>query len=146
MIQFITMKSIQGIYKIKPLQLGINLHTITDGTRVLDFLKDTATSASAPFSRPDIILLDLKLPKIEGIALLHDIKHDDDLSDIPIIILSSSIDVKDMITCYQEQASGFMCKPFDFETFEKNIGILTTYWGQTVVLPNRQRETVYNVS
>ena len=126
--------------------LEINLHTITDGTRVLDFLREKTTSGSAPFSRPDIILLDLKLSKIEGVALLHDIKNDDDLSDIPVIILSSSIDVKDMITCYQEQASGFMCKPFNFEVFEKNIEILTTYWGQTVVLPNRQLKSEYNAS
>lgn len=126
--------------------VGINLHTITDGTHVLDFLRGTTASTSAPFSRPDIIILDLNLPKIDGITLLRNIKYDTNLSDIPVIILSNSTNPNDMIACYQAQAAGFMHKSFDFEVFEKNIEILTTYWGQTVVLRNHQRETVYKAS
>ncbi len=125
--------------------LDINLHAIYDSTHVLEFLRNTITITSAPFSRPDIILLNLDLPKIDGFSILHEIKHDDALSDIPVIILSGSTRTEDMIACYQEYASGYMCKPLDFELFGKNIEILAQYWGQTVVLPNRQSEMIYNI-
>ena len=119
----------------------VTLNVISDYDRVFSFLR-TQTS-SLPFARPDIILLDLNLPKMDGISILREIKRDAGLSDIPVIILTNNTHAKDMIRCYQEHASGYMCKPFDFGVLEANIDILTQYWAQTVVLPNRQCDIVY---
>jgi CheY-like chemotaxis protein len=119
----------------------VTLNVISDYDCVFSFLR-TQTS-SRPFVRPDIIILDLNLPKMDGISILREIKQDMDLADIPVIILTNNINAKDMIRCYQEHASGYMCKPFDFDVLESNIDILAQYWAQTVVLPNRQCDIVY---
>jgi CheY-like chemotaxis protein len=119
----------------------VSLNVMSDYDSVFLFLR--TQTPSLPFSRPDIIILDLNLPKVDGISILREIKHDKDLADIPVIILTNNTNAKDMITCYQEHASGYMCKPFDFDVFQTNINILAQYWAQTVVLPNRQCDVVY---
>jgi CheY-like chemotaxis protein len=112
----------------------INIHVIHDGVRALEFLLNP--TVHVPFVCPDIILLDLRLPKTNGFSILRDLKQNDSLSHIPVIVLSNTINEKDIITCYHEQASGFIGKPFDFDVFERNIHILAQYWAQTVVLPS----------
>ena len=125
--------------------LSVNLHTVHEGADVRSFLRNAATIA--PFSRPDIIILALNLPTIDGISIVREIKQDDALSDIPVIILATRACTHgDMLTCYQEQVSGFISKAVDFDVFEKSIALLAQYWGQTVVLPNRQYDVVYNAS
>lgn len=111
-----------------------NLYTLHDGEQALDFLRRKRILAGFP--RPDIIILDLNLPKMNGHSILRAIKQDRGIQDIPVIILTSSLSKKDMISVYRNHASGYICKSFDFKTFKKNILIALHYWAQVVVLPH----------
>lgn len=92
------------------------------------------------FPRPDLILLDLRLPKVDGHALLRELKRDVTLSDIPVVVMTNSLRQQDMQTCYQEHASGYLCKSFDFDVFAYDMDTLARYWAHTVVLPLRQQK------
>lgn len=111
----------------------VTLSSIQEGPESLRFLHNLTTNQL----RPDVILLDLYLPTVPGITILHELKEDHALSDIPVIILSGSMSTEEILTCYREHASGFMIKPFDIELYQTNIDIFAHYWAQTVVLPNR---------
>lgn len=112
-----------------------NLHVVRDGIEALDFLRDS--SQTEPFSRPDIVLLDLNIPKREGIDVLKEIKRDADLKDIPVIVLSGSLNPKDMYKAYQEQACSFIPKSLEFDQFKDQFEKVALYWS-TVVLPSMQ--------
>jgi CheY-like chemotaxis protein len=103
---------------------------------VFNFLKNKMTDISFP--RPDIILLDLNLPKKDGISILRNIKQDPNMADIPVVILSDSTSPELVAKCYKAYASGYICKPFDFNVLANHIDIFAQYWAQAVVLPNRQ--------
>jgi CheY-like chemotaxis protein/plasmid maintenance system antidote protein VapI len=90
----------------------------------------------SPFPRPDLILLDLNLPKISGISILKSLKQDHEFKDIPIIILTSSLRQEDMLSAYKNHASGFVVKAFDTDEFRKNILTTVNYWIEAVVLPS----------
>ena len=89
----------------------------------------------APFSRPDIVLLDLNLPKLNGISILRSIKQDRDIQDIPVLILTNSLSKQDMMNAYKNFASGYISKSFDFNIFRKNLQTAISYWIDAVVLP-----------
>jgi DNA-binding response OmpR family regulator len=101
----------------------------------LDFLRNKTTSVDFP--RPDVILLDLNIPKRDGATVLREIKRDRDISDIPVIIMTNSINFQEMISCYKSFAAGYICKPFDFDIFQNCIDSFARYWAQSVVLPSR---------
>ncbi|MES2253348.1 MAG: response regulator [Pseudomonadota bacterium] len=115
--------------------VSVNLFTVHDGVVALDFLRNKSTSVDFP--RPDIILLDLNIPKRDGATVLREIKRDRDMSDIPVIIMTNSINFQEMILCYKAYASGYICKPFDYDVFQNSIESLASYWAKSVVLPNR---------
>lgn len=115
--------------------VDVSLFTVHDGVAALDFLRNKCTSVDFP--RPDIILLDLNIPKRDGATVLREIKRDRDISDIPVIIMTNSINFQEMISCYKAYAAGYICKPFDFDVFQKSIDSLARYWAQSVVLPSR---------
>lgn len=104
-----------------------------DGDEVFNFLRRKISIA--PFPRPDIILLDLNLPKINGLSILKSMKQDREIQDIPIIVLTSSLNKMDMINAYKNHASGFISKSFDFNVFQKNLQTTINYWVEAVVLP-----------
>ncbi|MBL0941477.1 MAG: response regulator [Alphaproteobacteria bacterium] len=110
-----------------------NLFTLHDGEQALEFLRRKRILTGFP--RPDIVVLDLSLPKMNGHSLLRAIKQDREIQDIPVIILTSSLSKKDMMNVYRNYASGYICKSFDFKTFKKNILIALHYWTQVVALP-----------
>lgn len=103
-----------------------------DGEVVLDFLKNLG--AQPVFRRPDIILLDLNIPKRDGHNVLKEIKRDPHIKDIPVIILTNSVNSADLVKGYQNGASGYLCKSFDFAVFERKLHNLLTYWSDTVML------------
>ncbi len=115
--------------------LPVNIFTVHDGVAALDCLRNRSTLVDFP--RPDIILLDLNIPKHDGATVLREIKRDREISDIPVIILTNSINFQEMISCYKTYAAGYICKPFDFDVFQKSIDALVRYWALTVVLPSR---------
>jgi DNA-binding response OmpR family regulator len=129
---------VQRVFEISA--VNVQLLVLHESKNVLLFLRNQMTSIQFP--RPDLILLDLYLAQKDGFSLLRDIKPDRTLSDIPVVIVTNSMRDEDMILCYQEHASGYISKSFDFDEFTHKIDVLVRSWSQTVVLPNRQQRAV----
>ena len=111
---------------------------------IFRFLRHQTTGIDFP--RPDLIVLDLCLPKIDGHSILRELKRDVTLSDIPVVVMTNSLRQQDMHSCYQEHAAGYVSKSFDFEVFAYEIDILAQYWAHTVVLPLRQQKKQADVT
>jgi len=107
-----------------------------DGDEALDFLFHRGSHADAP--RPGVILLDLNLPGTDGREVLSEIKANDDLKQIPVIVLTTSADERDVQACYQAGASSYIQKPVDVEGFMRAIERLNDYWFEVVILPRAQ--------
>jgi two-component system response regulator len=107
-----------------------------DGDEALDFLFQRGSHADAP--RPGVILLDLNLPGTDGREVLAELKASDDLKQIPVIVLTTSADDRDVQACYKAGASSYIQKPVDVEGFMKAIERLNDYWFEVVILPKGQ--------
>jgi two-component system response regulator len=107
-----------------------------DGDEALDFLFQRGSHADSP--RPGVILLDLNLPGTDGREVLSEIKANDDLKQIPVIVLTTSADERDVQACYQAGASSYIQKPVDVEGFMRAIERLNDYWFEVVILPKEQ--------
>ncbi|MBN2055898.1 response regulator [bacterium] len=109
---------------------------VEDGEKAMDFLyhrREYLDPNRAP--RPDLILLDIKMPKMNGIEVLHQLKHDDDLRSIPVVMLTSSRREEDILDCYEAGANSYITKPPNFHGFIKTIKTLKSYWLKTTRLP-----------
>jgi two-component system response regulator len=101
----------------------------SDGQAALDYLQDRRTRANDPAQPlPDLILLDLRLPKIDGIDLLRRIKKDESLKAIPVIVLSTSSAPADLRKAYQNGAGSYLVKPVGFDRFMKLMETFGFYW------------------
>jgi len=112
-----------------------NLHVVTDGEEAMAFLRNEGRHASAP--RPDLILLDLNLPRKNGREVLTEIKQDASLSIIPVVILTVSEDEKDIFESYRLHANCYIKKPVQFADFIKIVQSIENYWFTIVTLPHR---------
>ena len=115
---------------------AIKLHVANDGVEAMAFLTNEGAYASAP--RPDLILLDLNLPRMDGRAVLAQIKADDRLKTIPTIILTTSREQRDVVASYQLQANCYLSKPVQLESFEQLVQSINDFWLTKAKLPNRQ--------
>jgi CheY-like chemotaxis protein len=111
-----------------------NLHWVKDGVEALDFLRRKGKYAASP--RPDIILLDLNLPKKDGREVLSEIKGDDDLKRIPVVILTTSKAEEDVMRTYNLHANCYVTKPVDLEKFIVVVKSIDAFWLTVVTLPN----------
>ena len=111
------------------------LHVVGDGEEAIEFLNQRGAHAKAP--RPDIVLLDLNLPGIDGNEVLARIKSDPDLAKIPIIVLTSSSAEGDIQRAYGLHANCFISKPVDFTEFIAAVRSLEGFWLKIVRLPTR---------
>lgn len=109
------------------------LHTVVDGMEALAFVRQQGRYADAP--RPDLILLDLNLPKRDGRAVLHDLKTDDRFKHIPIIVLTTSCASEDVLQAYGHHANAYIAKPLNVEQFEQAVRCLEQFWFTVVTLP-----------
>jgi chemotaxis family two-component system response regulator Rcp1 len=114
---------------------NINLHVATDGVAAMAFLRHEGDHSRAP--RPDFILLDLNLPKMDGREVLAHIKEDDNLKTIPTIILTTSEAEVDILKSYQLQANCYINKPVQLEAFEAIVKSVNYFWATTAKLPPR---------
>lgn len=116
---------------------SIHLHVVSDGVEAMAFLRHEGTYAHEP--RPDIILLDLNLPRMDGREVLAHIKVDDSLKTIPTVILTTSDSEADIVKCYQLQANCYLSKPVQFEAFENLVKSINDFWLTKVKLPQHVR-------
>ncbi len=112
-----------------------NLHVTTDGEAALDFIYQRGTYKDAP--RPDLILLDLNLPKRDGREILDEVKADDNLRAIPIIVLTSSDIEKDIMGSYCRHANAFVTKPNELDDFVAMMKTIADFWLTFVKLPHK---------
>jgi len=112
---------------------AIHLHVASDGVEAMAFLRREGAHARAP--RPDLILLDLNLPKMDGREVLAQIKSDDSLRTIPTIILTTSAAEADIVKSYQLQANCFLSKPVELDAFESLVKSINDFWLTKVKLP-----------
>lgn len=106
---------------------------LKDGASALDFLFRRKRFARAP--RPDVILLDLGLPMLDGRDLLAEVKSDDELCTIPVVVLTGSTDAADAADCELLGVDGFLTKPVDLDKFSLLVRELSHYWHDDVLLP-----------
>ena len=111
-----------------------NLHWAKDGVEALEFLRKQSKFADSP--RPDIILLDLNLPKKDGREVLAEIKNDDDLKSIPVVILTTSKAEEDVLRSYELHANCYVTKPVDLEKFIVVVQSIDKFWLTVVTLPS----------
>ena len=109
------------------------LHVAVDGVEAIDFLRRRGKFANAP--RPDLILLDLNLPKMDGREVLAEIKADDDLKLIPVVVLTTSGAEEDIMKSYALHANCYINKPVDLEQFVQVVRTIDSFWFTIVKLP-----------
>lgn len=114
-------------------KVQLNLHIVEDGIQTMDFLRRSGKYAQAP--RPDLILLDLNLPKKDGREVLAEIKSAPDLSMIPVVILTTSKSDADILLAYQLHANCFITKPVGFANFYEVMRAIERFWFSVVSLP-----------
>ena len=112
-----------------------NIHTAKDGEEALSYLKQTSGFENAV--KPDLILLDLNLPKVDGREVLDKVKSDDDLCHIPIVVLTSSEAEQDILKTYEMHANSYIVKPINLEQFANVINAIENFWFTVVALPTK---------
>jgi CheY-like chemotaxis protein len=109
------------------------MHVAKDGVEAMEFLQQTGKHADAP--RPDLILLDLNMPRKDGREVLSDIKQDPHLRSIPVVVLTTSDSELDVANMYDLHANCFVTKPVDLEQFTKIVKEIKQFWFSVVKLP-----------
>jgi len=128
--------TLRAFHKVR---LANTVHVVRDGQEALDFLfreGDYSDRADAP--QPDVILLDLNLPKVNGLEVLDKIRASDGLSSLPVIVLTVSEQQEDVRESYKLGANTFITKPVDFEKFVHAMEILGEYWMVIARLPPKE--------
>lgn len=117
----------------KDIRVEVVLHSSTNGEEAMKFLRRVGEFAKAP--RPDLIILDLNMPRKNGHEVLSEIKHDPLLLRIPVIILTTSQAEDDVSRAYAAHANCYVRKPVDFVEFERVMAVVESFWFDTVILP-----------
>lgn len=117
------------IRALKKMNLANQLVHVEDGAEALDFLFSKGKYSDRNIEKlPKVILLDLKMPKVDGIEVLQKIKSDERTSSIPVVILTSSHEDPDIKKCYKLGANSYIVKPVDFNDFFKSVTDIGLYW------------------
>jgi CheY-like chemotaxis protein len=116
-------------------KIGNTLHVVRDGEEALDFLYKRGEHTDAP--QPDLILLDLNLPKYDGRQVLEKIKFDPELAHIPVVVLTTSSAEEDILRSYKLHANAYVTKPVDVDRFIAAVRQIDDFFVQVVRLPRR---------
>jgi two-component system response regulator len=111
-----------------------NLHIVEDGVEAMAFLRRQGKYADAP--RPDLVLLDLNLPRKDGREVLTEMKEDEHLRQIPVVVLTTSRAEEDVARAYAAHANCYIAKPVDFNQFTEVVRTIENFWFTVVVLPD----------
>jgi two-component system, chemotaxis family, response regulator Rcp1 len=120
----------QGFKRTK---LLLNLHRVRNGEECLAFLRKQGEYVNTP--TPDLILLDLNMPKVSGSQVLVEMENDESLRGLPVVVLTTSNDVEEINKVYKLHCSSYIVKPIDFDQFLKVVRAIAEYWFTVVVLP-----------
>lgn len=118
---------------LKESKLRNNLHVVEDGVEAMEFLHQKGRFKDAP--RPDIILLDLNLPRKDGREVLEEVKEDENLRRIPVVVLTTSEADEDILTSYNLHANCYITKPVDMNQFVQIVKTIEGFWFSIVKLP-----------
>ena len=118
---------------LKEEKLHVNLHVVGDGVEAMDFLHRRGKFAKAV--RPDLVLLDLNLPKKDGREVLKEMKEDDSLKVIPVVVLTVSKAEADIVKSYNLHANCYITKPIDLSQFSSVVRTIREFWLTVVKLP-----------
>jgi chemotaxis family two-component system response regulator Rcp1 len=124
----------EGLHECK---IRNNLHVVEDGVKAMAFLRRQGEHAKAP--RPDLILLDLNLPRKDGREVLREIKEDELLRTIPVVVLTTSKAEEDIVKSYSLHANCYVTKPLSLQEFIDVLRSIEAFWFTTVRLPPRSR-------
>ena len=116
---------------LKKCEPAIGVEVVRDGEEALDYLHRRGAYATRPQGDPVIVLLDLKMPKVTGVEVLREVKSDDKLKCIPVVMLTSSREAQDLRECYRLGANGYVVKPVDAKHFTQAITNIGAYWTAT---------------
>ena len=117
----------------KDFKIRNKIHVVEDGVAAMDFLDKNGEYRNVP--RPDLILLDLNLPRKDGREVLKEIKEDTELKCIPVVILTTSSSEDDILKTYSNHANCYIIKPVDFDQFLKVVETIEKFWLTVVKLP-----------
>jgi CheY-like chemotaxis protein len=118
-------------------KIANTLHSVMDGEEAMRFLRGEGEHAGAP--RPDVMILDLNLPKKDGREVLREVKADPELRQIPVIVLSTSGAAEDILGAYDQHVNAYVQKPVDFDEFIRAVRAIEEFWLSIVRLPNQAR-------
>ena len=119
-------------------KLHNTLHVVEDGVEALEYLRNQGKYLNAKL--PDIVLLDLNMPKMGGHDVLNEIKNDKALKHIPVVILTSSDAEADVLSSYQSHANCYITKPIDMSQFSKIVSAIENFWFTIVKLPPKNEQ------
>ena len=122
---------------LKDSRVRMEVHVVSDGMAAMKFLRCQGEYADKP--RPDLVLLDLNLPLMDGREVLQEIRKDPELTDIPVVVLTTSQSEADICEAYKMHANCYITKPVDFLQFSKIVRQIEGFWLQLVKLPGRRR-------
>src|SRR5450755_3540017 len=118
-----------ALHALRREKLANNIHVVRDGEEALDFILCRGAFAHRSFDRPPkLVLLDLKLPKVDGLEVLRQIKGDPRVKTIPVVIMTSSKEERDLVTSYHLGANSYIQKPVDFDQFRDTVKSVGLYW------------------
>jgi CheY-like chemotaxis protein len=116
------------IRALKKRKLANHLIWLKDGAEALEFLFCTGSHANRPRVQPNLILLDLKMPKVNGIEVLRRVKADEQLKAIPVVVMTSSHEDQDIVESYKLGVNSYLVKPVEFEQFQEVASNAGFYW------------------
>jgi two-component system, response regulator len=109
-------------------KLTNRIHVVRDGQEALDYLSGIDHGTGSGNARPKVILLDLKLPKVDGLDVLRAIRADEHLETLPVVILTSSREERDIVESYDLGVNSYIVKPIEFDKFVETVQTLGLYW------------------
>lgn len=121
---------------LKDSKVRMDVNVVSDGMAAMNFLRREGEYADKP--RPDLVLLDLNLPLMDGREVLKEIRNDPDLTDLPVVVLTTSQSEEDICKAYKLHANCYISKPVDFIRFSEIVKQIEGFWFQLVRLPRRR--------
>lgn len=127
--------TLRGLRQADP---GLNIVVARDGVEALEYLLGTGPREGQPRLEPHLVILDLKLPRLDGLSVLRELRGDRTYRVVPVVVLTSSDENSDIRDSYCLGVNSYICKPVDFSKYQKMMALLSTYWLEVNEIP-RQR-------